>query len=190
MFTSPSQILCTVFGVNIYYYGLIMAIAIACGTLVSDWLGCKYLKLKNETIIDLAPYLIIFGLIGARLYYCIMDYGFYMRFPTEIFAIRHGGISIHGAIIGGFAGLLIFAKKHKLSSKLLCDISSVGLALGQAIGRRDASADQASDEIRSPEPLDKAHPFGLEAMRRDRPPGQETGFVCSCCLGSMGRVQL
>ena len=135
MFTSPSQILCTIFSVNIYYYGVIMAVAIATGALVADWVGTKYFELKKETIIDLTPYIIIFGLIGARLYYCIMDYDFYLRFPTEILAIRHGGISIHGAIIGGLFGLFLFSFKQKLSFKKLCDVSSLGLALGQAIGR-------------------------------------------------------
>lgn len=135
MFTSPSQILCTIFGVNIYYYGVVMAMAIAIGTLAADWIGTKYFKLKKETIIDLAPYVIIFGLIGARLYYCVMDYDFYLRFPTEILAIRHGGISIHGAILGGLFGLFLFSKRHKLSFKKLCDVSSLGLVLGQAIGR-------------------------------------------------------
>ena len=62
MFTSPSQILCTVYGVNIYYYGVIMALAIAIGTLVSDYLGAKFFELKKDTIIDLSPYIIIFGL--------------------------------------------------------------------------------------------------------------------------------
>lgn len=135
MFTSPSQILCTIFGLNIYYYGIILALAIACGTLVSDYLGTKYFDLKKELIIDLAPYLIIFGIIGARLYYCLMDFNFYLRFPTEILAIRHGGISIHGAIFGGIFGLWIFSVRHKISAFKLCDVCSVGLALGQAIGR-------------------------------------------------------
>ena len=135
MFASPSQILCTVFGVHIYYYGVIMAIAIASGALLSDWLGFKYFNLKKETIIDMAPYLIIFGIIGARLYYCLMDFDFYLRFPTEIIAIRHGGISIHGAILGGILGLTIFSKRHKIPFKKLCDVSSFGLVLGQAIGR-------------------------------------------------------
>ena len=135
MFTSPSQILCTILGVHIYFYGVILAIAIAVGTLVADRIGVKYFELKKETIIDLAPYLIIFGIIGARLYYCLMDIGFYMRFPTEILAIRHGGISIHGAIIGGLFGLFIYAYRHKTSIKKLCDVSAVGLAIGQAIGR-------------------------------------------------------
>lgn len=135
MFTSPSQILCTVFGVNIYYYGVIMALAITVGTLVSDWAGTKYFGLKNETIIDLAPYLIFFGILGARIYYCALNYDFYLRFPTEIIAIRHGGISIHGAMLGGFFGLWLFAKRHKFKLLTLCDVSVIGLSIAQAIGR-------------------------------------------------------
>lgn len=135
MFESPSQILCTIFGVNIYYYGIIMAIAISIGTLFSDWVGSRYFDFKKETIIDLAPYLIIFGILGARIYYCALNYDFYLRFPTEIIAIRHGGISIHGAIIGGAFGLWLFARRHKLNIKKLFDTVAVGLPLAQAIGR-------------------------------------------------------
>ena len=135
MFTSPSQIICTIFGLHIYWYGVILASAIAIGTLFSDWLGTKYFGFKKDTIIDLAPYLIIFGIIGARLYYCVLDYDFYLRFPTEIAAIRHGGISIHGAILGGILGAYIFSKRHNISFFKLCDCTSIGLALAQSIGR-------------------------------------------------------
>lgn len=135
MFTSPSQILCTVFGVHIYYYGVILALAIMVGTFVSEYISVKFYNLKKDTIIDMAPYLIILGIIGARLYYCILNHDFYSRFPTEILAIRHGGISIHGAIIGGFIGLVLYAKYHKLSILKLCDISAIGLVLAQAVGR-------------------------------------------------------
>ena len=135
MFTSPSQIACTIFGVNIYYYGVIMALAISVGVLVSNFIGEKYYGLKKDTIIDLAPYLIIFGILGARAYYCALDYNFYLRFPTEILAIRHGGISIHGAIIGGAIGLWFFANKHKFSALKLADICALGLPIAQAIGR-------------------------------------------------------
>ncbi len=135
MFASHSQIICTIFGVNIYFYGVILALAIVAGTFVSDYFGQKFFNLKKETIIDLAPYLVIFGIIGARLYYCILNYSFYLRFPTEIFAIRHGGISIHGAILGGLIGLIVFAKRRNLPIAKLCDVSAIGLALAQSIGR-------------------------------------------------------
>lgn len=135
MFASHSQIICTIFGVNIYFYGVILALAIVAGTFVAEYISNKIYNLKKDTIIDLAPYLVIFGIIGARLYYCLLNYDFYLRFPTEILAIRHGGISIHGAILGGLIGLIIFAKRHKFSILKLMDISSVGLILAQAIGR-------------------------------------------------------
>ena len=67
MFTSPSQILCTVFGVHIYYYGVIMALAIAIGTWFSDWIGTKFFNLKKEKNIEMSPFAIIFGLLGERL---------------------------------------------------------------------------------------------------------------------------
>ena len=135
MFEAHSQIICTIFGVKIYFYGVILAIAISIGTLVANFFGERYFGLKKDTIVDLAPYLVIFGIIGARLYYCCLNHDFYLRFPTEILAIRHGGISIHGAILGGFIGLIIFAKRHKISMPKLCDVTAIGLILAQAIGR-------------------------------------------------------
>ena len=135
MFSSPSQILCSIFGINIYYYGVIMAIAISVGVILSDWLGSKFFKLKKDTIIDLAPYLVIFGILGARIYYCLLNYDFYLRFPTEIIAIRHGGISIHGAMLGGLLGIWFFAKRHKINIATLCDTTVIGLSIAQAIGR-------------------------------------------------------
>ena len=135
MFEAHSQIICTIFGLNIYFYGVILAIAIITGVFVSEYFATKNFGFKKDTIIDLAPYLVVFGIIGARLYYCLLNHDFYMRFPTEILAIRHGGISIHGAILGGFIGLLIYAYRRKLSVQKLCDVTAIGLVLAQAIGR-------------------------------------------------------
>ena len=135
MFASHSQIICTIFGIHIYFYGVVLAAAILIGTFVSEYVGTAFYKFQKETVIDLVPYLVLFGIIGARLYYCVLNSDFYLRFPTEILAIRHGGISIHGAILGGFLGLLIFAKRRKLSVLKLADVSAVGLALAQAVGR-------------------------------------------------------
>ena len=135
MFEAHSQIICTIFGLHIYFYGVVLALAIAVGTLVSNYFAEKKFELPKDVIVDMAPYLIIFGIIGARLYYCILNHDFYLRFPTEILAIRHGGISIHGAILGGFLGLILFAKRKNFSIARLCDVSVIGLILAQSIGR-------------------------------------------------------
>ena len=134
MFTSPSQILLSIGNFHIYYYGVVMALAIIVGVIISDYLFSQKYN-KKEVIYDLAPYVIITGIIGARLYYCILNYSFYLRFPTEILAIRHGGISIHGAILGGIIGILLYAKRRNLPFFRLTDFSVVGLSIGQAIGR-------------------------------------------------------
>jgi phosphatidylglycerol:prolipoprotein diacylglycerol transferase len=135
MFSAHTQVICTIFGFKIYFYGVILALAILVGSFVADYAGVKYCSLKKETLIDLAPWLVISGVIGARLYYCILNYDFYLRFPTEVIAIRHGGISIHGAILGGLLGLIIYAKRKNLSVVKLCDASVLGLALAQSVGR-------------------------------------------------------
>ena len=135
MFQAHSQVICTIFGLNIYFYGVILAAAIVIGVLVADNFGSKCFGLKKETIIDLSPYLIFFGILGARLYYCLLNYDFYLRFPAEILAVRHGGISIHGAILGGLIGLIIYAFRRRVSVSKLCDVVVTGLPLAQAIGR-------------------------------------------------------
>ena len=135
MFASHSQIICTIFGVHIYFYGVILALAIVAGAFISEFFGTKFFELKKETVIDLTPYLVLFGIVGARLYYCMLNSDFYLRFPTEILAVRHGGISIHGAILGGLIGLIVFSKRHKIPALKLADVSVIGLSIAQAIGR-------------------------------------------------------
>ena len=135
MFEAHSQIICKIFGVHIYFYGVILALAITAGIFVSNYFAERKFGFPKDIVIDMAPYLVFFGIIGARLYYCILNHDFYLRFPTEILAIRHGGISIHGAILGGFLGLVLFAKRKKFSIAKLCDVSALGLILAQSIGR-------------------------------------------------------
>jgi len=132
---APDRVLFSIGGFEIYVYGLIIAIAIFCGVLVSNFLGNKFKKLPKDVFINLSPMVIIGGLIGARLWYCAVNYSVYVQYPLSILDFRGGGISIHGAILGGFIALLYFAKKNNLKLSTLCDYSVPGLALGQAIGR-------------------------------------------------------
>ena len=97
-------------------------------------------------------WVLIPGLIGARLYHVLDYWGYYSKNLNEIFFIWHGGLGILGAIIGGVLGLLAFAhityhiphikkgcKKRKISFKdflfSLLDTVVIGLPAGQAIGR-------------------------------------------------------
>jgi len=106
------------------------------GVLAANYITKKfYPELNSEMIYDIAPHIIIGAIIGARLYYCLLDIRYFSSNPFEIIELWHGGLSIHGAILGGLITGIIYAKRHKLPILKLCDIFSYGLILGQALGR-------------------------------------------------------
>lgn len=136
MFASPGEIAFNIGFVSIHYYGLIMAFSLMLGVLTANKICCKfYNEINPEVIYDIAPHIIIGAIIGARAYYCLMSATYYVKNPIEIVQLWQGGLSIHGAIIGGLIFGIIYAKKHKLPILKLCDIFSYGLILGQALGR-------------------------------------------------------
>ena len=136
MFQSPGDIAFTIGAVDVYYYGIIMACAIFAGIFII--LGIKkrfFPEITSESIYDIAFMLIITGIIGARLYYVILDYRYFIENPSEICALRHGGISIHGAVLAGIAAGYLYVKKHKTSFLRYADLFVFGLTGGQILGR-------------------------------------------------------
>lgn len=136
MFVSPGEVAFYVNSVPIYYYGIIMAISISVGVITAYFIAVRfYPQINSDVIYDISPHIIIGAILGARIYYCILNYGYYSKHLVETLQIWRGGISIHGAIIGGLITGIIYAKRHKLPVLKLCDIFSYGLILGQATGR-------------------------------------------------------
>ncbi|MCD7878707.1 MAG: prolipoprotein diacylglyceryl transferase [Candidatus Gastranaerophilales bacterium] len=136
MFTSPGSIAFTVYNLDIHWYGIIMSLAIIAGLIVIFLIRNKYFKdIKQDSIFDLSFDIIVFGIIGARLYYVIMDYSYFLRHPFEIPAIWNGGLSIQGAILGGIIAGLLYAKKYNINFLRYADLFSFGLVTGQIIGR-------------------------------------------------------
>jgi len=134
MFCAPDSVCFYIAGFPIYYYGIILASAIFVGIVISNNVAIKQYYLTG-IIPNIATSVIIGGIAGARLYYCILNYGIYLKNPLEILAFREGGLSIHGAIIGGLIVLFFQAKRHHIEFLKLCDIFAVGLPLAQGIGR-------------------------------------------------------
>lgn len=133
-FQSPGEVAFTIFSFPVYYYGIIMAFAIFAGVYIADFLYKKYYD-KVPYIFDFTPYMIIFGILGARLYYCLVNFSYYLIHPIEIFNIRQGGLSIHGMIIVGVFALWGFSKIYKMNFLKLLDVFLCGTALAQSIGR-------------------------------------------------------
>lgn len=118
----------------IYWYGVI----IGTGVLLGLWLANREsdrLGLPKDTIIDVVLIAVPIAILCARAYYVIFEWGYYSQNPSEILRIRHGGLAIHGGLIGAVLTGWIFAKKRGLSFWKLADIVAPSILLGQAIGR-------------------------------------------------------
>jgi len=130
----PSSILWQAGPLTIRYYGLVLLLAMIAAILLSIKIASWY-QIQKEKIIDLAIYLIIGGLIGARIYEIFLEFSYYQNNPLAIFKVWQGGLAIHGGIIGGFIALYLFSHYNKISLLKLSALVVPGLALGQAIGR-------------------------------------------------------
>ncbi|HIK57337.1 MAG TPA: prolipoprotein diacylglyceryl transferase [Synechococcales cyanobacterium M55_K2018_004] len=133
-FTSPGPILFEAGPISIRWYGVLIASAVLIGVALSQYLA-KRRGVDPDLLGDLAIWLVISAIPAARLYYVLFEWKHYASNPGEILAIWHGGIAIHGAILGGALAMLLFARIHKISFWQLADLVAPSLILGQAIGR-------------------------------------------------------
>ena len=136
MFKSPSEICFSIFGIDIYYYGVVMAIAVLTGVFFSNYVRKKcYPEISENDFFDVLFYSVISAFIGARLYYCLFSFSYYSNHLSEIFDFRQGGLSIHGGLLFGFLVGITVAKFKKLPILKFLDLSVLGIILAQAIGR-------------------------------------------------------
>ena len=99
------------------------------------YIEVKKRKIDENFLINLIFNAVLFGIIGARLYYVAFNMDYYMQHPIEIFEIWNGGLAIHGGLIAGFLVTVLCCKKEKQNLLEMLDIIVVGLIIGQAIGR-------------------------------------------------------
>ena len=124
----------TVFGSEIAYYGVIIALGMLAGALVA-YREAKKTGQKVDDYIDFTLYTLIAAIIGARIYYVIFEWDYYSAHPLEIFNLRAGGLAIYGGVIASALTLFIFTKVKKLKFWLMADTAVQGLIIGQIIGR-------------------------------------------------------
>jgi phosphatidylglycerol:prolipoprotein diacylglycerol transferase len=130
----PQPVLLAVGPFTIYWYGLFLVLAMLVGIFITVKLAKLY-KIKSEVILDLSFWLLLGGLVGARLYHVGLEWNYYSLNPWDIFKVWQGGLAIHGGLIAGLLVALIFAKRHRLNFWTLSAIVAPAVAFGQAIGR-------------------------------------------------------
>ncbi len=119
---------------NISWYAIFIVIGIVFGSYIGAKEATKH-KIKEDKFYDMLFYLIIFSFIGARTWYVVFAGNYYLQNPSEIIKIWHGGLAIHGGIIGGVSYLSYYAYKNNYKFFTLTDIAVPSLILGQSIGR-------------------------------------------------------
>ena len=125
--------------VHIYYYGLILALAVwgAYGVVRRR---ARARQVPADAIDTLFVTTVPLGVIGARLYFVALSWSQYRSNPLRALAIWEGGLAIHGALLGGLLGLLLgyvwIKRRHKnIRLAVLLDLVAPALLLAQAIGR-------------------------------------------------------
>jgi phosphatidylglycerol---prolipoprotein diacylglyceryl transferase len=126
------------------FYG----IAIILGAMAAAWLAGRLGSrrgLNPEIVWDMLPWLLIGGIIGARLWHVFtptptdIEAGrtttFYLTHPLDLMAVWNGGLGIPGAVIGGMLALWIYCRNNRQNFITWLDLIAPGLALAQAVGR-------------------------------------------------------
>ncbi|HCU9037292.1 TPA: prolipoprotein diacylglyceryl transferase [Staphylococcus aureus] len=119
---------------SVRWYGIIIAVGILLGYFVAQRALVKA-GLHKDTLVDIIFYSALFGFIAARIYFVIFQWPYYVGNPSEIIKIWHGGIAIHGGLIGGFIAGVIVCKVKNLNPFQIGDIVAPSIILAQGIGR-------------------------------------------------------
>jgi phosphatidylglycerol---prolipoprotein diacylglyceryl transferase len=124
-----------IFGWPIHSYGFMLAIAFLVA-IIGVGKAAKKQEISFETIVDLATWVLIGAVIGARIAYVITEYHYFIHAPWwEVFKVNSGGLAFHGGLIGGFLAGFWFVKRKRIFPWKLADIVTPYIALGYSIVR-------------------------------------------------------
>ena len=120
--------------ITLHTYGLLLAIAFIAGL----WVASREAKrqgLDAGRVTDMAIWVLIAGLIGAKVLLVLVDFHYYQRSPRELWSIFQSGGVFYGGLIGGALVAWWYARRHGLAGWSTADALAPGVVLGQAIGR-------------------------------------------------------
>ena len=133
--TSPGDpVAFSLVGLDVRWYALFMVAGVIAGFALTRFLA-KRLGLDATWLLDVAPWVILASIVGARLYYVLLRAGYFASRPAEALNIRLGGLSFHGALVVGAAVFGLLCWRQRQPFLRWTDAVMPGVALAQAVGR-------------------------------------------------------
>ena len=120
--------------ISVRWYGILIALSFLIG-LYGITTQAKKAQMNSDDIFSTLLWVIPAAIIGARLYYVIFGWDYYSSHPSEIIAVWHGGLAVHGGLLAGIGTIILCSRYYKFSALALLDLAAPFMILGQAIGR-------------------------------------------------------
>ena len=130
----PNPVAFTVFGKDIYWYGIIIALGFLLAVIYM-MRRAPVFGLTQDDVLDEVLWAVPIGVICARLYYCIFYWELYADNPISILYIWEGGLAIYGGVIGGAITILVVSRVKKIPTGVMLDVAAMGVLIGQIFGR-------------------------------------------------------
>lgn len=136
-FPNISPVVFSIGGFSLRWYALAYLFGILAAWLLTKRNIAKYnLGITSSQLDDLVFYTTLGIILGGRIGYILCyGQGYFFRYPAEIFAVWHGGMSFHGGIVGVILGLYFFARKYKFPFLKITDIVALYVPIGIFLGR-------------------------------------------------------
>ena len=124
----------TLFGRNIYFYGVLIALGFLLAIL---WCGrhSRDFGIRADDFYDLMLWLIPLSIVGARLYFVLFKLEDYLSDPVSVLYVHEGGLAIYGGVIAGVLCVIFVCRHKRVPIPAMLDLAVYGLLIGQIIGR-------------------------------------------------------
>lgn len=121
-------------GFSLYSWGFMVAIAFVTGITIA-MLRCEKYGISREDVMDGAMYVLLAGIIGARIFYVIGFWDMYRKNLLGVFSVWEGGMVFYGGLIFAMIALYIWSKLKNIGFMKILDLAAPSAAIGYSIGR-------------------------------------------------------
>ncbi|MDD5645075.1 MAG: prolipoprotein diacylglyceryl transferase [bacterium] len=121
-------------GISVYSYGLMLSLAFL-AAIYAAVRRARIININSQIILDLGLVVILSGIIGARIFFVMLNLDFYIDNPSQILRLDKGGLAVFGGVLFSIITVSVFCRIRKLNVWDIADVIAPSIALGQAIGR-------------------------------------------------------